>query len=57
MHKRIAIMLLIAACALGPGKLSANESNYQPYILGLRASGIGGAVSADAEGMDACYYI
>jgi long-subunit fatty acid transport protein len=56
MYKRIVIIALIEICALGPGALSASESNYQPYILGLRASGMAGAVSADAEGMDACYY-
>jgi long-subunit fatty acid transport protein len=43
-------------CVFCPAALSAGESNYQPYIVGLRASGMGGAVSADAEGMDACYY-
>jgi long-chain fatty acid transport protein len=36
--------------------MSAGEDNYQPYVFGIRASGMGGAVSADAEGMDACYY-
>jgi long-subunit fatty acid transport protein len=56
MHKQLAITILTIICALSSGKLSASESNYQPYVIGLRASGMAGAVSADAEGMDACYY-
>ncbi len=56
MYKLKLKMLLITVFVLCPAALSAGESNYQPYIVGLRASGMGGAVSADAEGMDACYY-
>lgn len=33
----------------------ANEANYQQYIIGDRASGMGGAVCAIAEAIDACY--
>ncbi|MGD9612099.1 MAG: OmpP1/FadL family transporter [Kiritimatiellia bacterium] len=44
----------IAACAaVGAG---AGEANYQPYIVGERAAGMGGAVAATADGMDACFY-
>ncbi len=32
------------------------EANYQPFIVGERASGMGGAVVATADGMDACFY-
>ena len=56
MYKQTATTVLIVICALVPGKLSASESNYQPYVIGLRASGMAGAVNADAEEMDACYY-
>ena len=34
----------------------AGEANYQPYIVGERAAGMGGAVVATADGMDACFY-
>ncbi|MCX7008231.1 MAG: hypothetical protein NTY53_13460, partial [Kiritimatiellaeota bacterium] len=34
----------------------AGEANYQPYIVGERAPGMGGAVCATAEGMDAAFY-
>lgn len=34
----------------------AGTANYQPYIVGERAAGMGGAVTATADGMDACFY-
>ena len=34
----------------------AGEANYQPYVVGERAAGMGGAVAATADGMDACFY-
>ena len=34
----------------------AGEANYQPYVVGERAAGMGGAVAATANGMDACFY-
>ena len=34
----------------------AGEANYQPYIVGERAAGMGGAVVATADGMDAGFY-
>lgn len=34
----------------------AGEANYQPFIVGERAAGMGGAVVATADGMDACFY-
>ncbi len=34
----------------------AGEANYQPYVVGERAAGMGGAVVATADGMDACFY-
>ncbi len=42
-------MLLVAPALAG-------EANYQPYIVGERAPGMGGAVCATAEGMDAAFY-
>jgi hypothetical protein len=35
---------------------SANEANYQHYQVGDRAAGMGGGISAIADGIDACYY-
>ena len=35
---------------------AAGEANYQPFIVGERAAGMGGAVAATADGMDACFY-
>lgn len=34
----------------------AGEANYQPFVVGERAAGMGGAVVATADGMDACFY-
>ena len=42
--------VFLAACAW------AGEANYQPFIVGERAAGMGGAVVATADGMDACFY-
>ena len=45
---------MIAVCsAIGA---AAGEANYQPFIVGERAAGMGGAVAATADGMDACFY-
>lgn len=44
------------AVTAGAGAVAAGEANYQPFIVGERAAGMGGAVSATAEGMDACFY-
>lgn len=38
------------------GALRANEGNYQNYIVGDRAAGMGGAAVALARSVDACYY-
>ena len=35
---------------------AAGEANYQPFVVGERAAGMGGAVAATADGMDACFY-
>jgi long-subunit fatty acid transport protein len=36
--------------------VSANEANYQSYIVGDRAPGMGGAVCASAGGVDASFF-
>jgi long-chain fatty acid transport protein len=36
--------------------LRADDSNYQRFMVGDRAAGMGGAVVSIAEGVDACYY-
>lgn len=52
--------LKLLAAALGVGlsaiRLQANEANYQHYILGDRAAGMGGAACAIANGVEAVYY-
>jgi hypothetical protein len=48
---------LALAVALGSAVAAvAGEANYQPFIVGERAAGMGGAVTATADGMDACFY-
>ncbi len=42
--------------AMAVGTAWAGEANYQPYVVGERAAGMGGAVTATADGMDACFY-
>ena len=34
----------------------ADNGNYQNFIIGERAQGMGGAIGATASGLDACYY-
>jgi len=36
--------------------LRADDSNYQRYMVGDRAAGMGGAVVSIADGVDAAYY-
>jgi hypothetical protein len=47
----VAVGLVLAAAGL-----RANEANYQHYILGDRAAGMGGAACASASGVEAVYY-
>jgi hypothetical protein len=49
-------LLMPAALALLAGSAAAGEANYQPFVVGERAAGMGGAVAATADGMDACFY-
>ena len=49
---RVAGAVLILAAA----GVRANEANYQHYILGDRAAGMGGAACASASGVEAVYY-
>jgi long-chain fatty acid transport protein len=41
---------------IAAGSASASDGNYQNYIVGERAAGMGGAVTASASSVDACYY-
>lgn len=51
------ITAMAAAClALVSAAALANEANYQPYIIGDRAAGMGGAGSALGTALDAAYY-
>jgi len=43
---------LSASCSLLP----ADDGNYQNYIVGERAAGMGGAAAACASSVDACYF-
>ncbi len=52
--RRMARMAALSAC-LAAGAAMA-QHNYQNYLLGDRASGMGGAVVASADSVDACYY-
>jgi long-chain fatty acid transport protein len=51
---RIALWPLI--CLFLAGGVSAGDGNYQNFIIGERAAGMGGAVTASASSVDACYY-
>ena len=48
----VAGLLLLAPI----GSARGGEANYQPYIVGERAPGMGGAICATADGMDAAFY-
>lgn len=48
-------LLMLAALALA-GAARATQVNYQNYLLGERAAGMGGGVNALAADSDACYY-
>lgn len=48
---RAAIALVMTATSA-----LANEANYQNFVIGERAAGMGGAGSALASTIDACYY-
>ncbi len=55
MSRRATWRAAAATLALA-GAAAGGEANYQPFIVGERAAGMGGAVVATAEGMDACFY-
>jgi|GEM_PF-843590 len=46
-------LLLIFGC---PFYAWADNGNYQNYLVGDRAAGMGGAVAASTNDLDACYY-
>jgi len=39
-----------------PLSIRADNGNYQNYLVGDRAAGMGGAVTASTNDLDACYY-
>lgn len=54
---RIGSAVLLCIFSLGGGaSLRADDGNYQNYIIGERASGMGGAVAASSEDLDGVYY-
>lgn len=55
-HHRAGAGRAAAASLVLAGAAAAGEANYQPFVVGERAAGMGGAVAATAEGMDACFY-
>lgn len=52
----LSMRMAVVLAAGWAGAVGAGEANYRPYIVGERAAGMGGAVAATAEGMDACFY-
>lgn len=56
--KKIASLISAALVAAGVGTsiLRADDANYQNYVVGERAAGMGGAVTASADGVDAVFY-
>ena len=50
--RRLAGMIAVCSAVVA----AAGEANYQPFIVGERAAGMGGAVVSSADGMDACFY-
>ena len=48
--------MAVCAAMAAAARCAAGEANYQPYVVGERAAGMGGAVTATADGMDACFY-
>jgi len=49
----LASFFLICGC---PFSIRADNGNYQNYLVGDRAAGMGGAVTASTNNLDACYY-
>ena len=50
------VVIMLGSCWLGIPATLADDGNYQNFIIGERAQGMGGAVGATASGLDACYY-
>ena len=53
---RVQVLCLLLTGVLGSIPALANEANYQQFIVGERASGMGGAVCAIANSVDACFF-
>lgn len=48
--------IIIGAILLCASSIKANEANYQQYVIGDRAAGMGGAACALGTALDAAYY-
>jgi hypothetical protein len=49
------VLSLLLFCFF-PADLPADDTNYQNFLMGDRAAGMGGAVAASTADLDACYY-
>jgi long-chain fatty acid transport protein len=47
---------VLGCCLLGGTPAWADDGNYQNFIIGERAQGMGGAVGATASALDACFF-
>jgi long-chain fatty acid transport protein len=55
-QRSIITIVCLSAILLCVGNLKANEANYQQYVVGDRAAGMGGAGAALGTALDAAYY-
>jgi len=56
MQRSLVVCLLSCLAMIAAGSALASDGNYQNFIIGERAAGMGGAVTASAVSVDACYY-
>ena len=49
-------LAVFLSCCLFPGSFYGGDGNYQNFIVGDQAAGMGGAVTALCRSVDACYY-
>ena len=54
--KRRFCLFIFFAIWINPASLLADDGNYQDYIVGEQAAGMGGAVAALCQSVDACFY-
>lgn len=56
MRSWLILGVVTGICAAGITNAVADDGNYQNFIIGERAQGMGGAVSAFATSLDACFF-